>query len=118
MEWVPGVLVLLGLVAMRILFRRWLGRRWLAGELTLNQMAAAVALTGGAGIAALVFGWEIIANAAPLWLMLFPAVAFLLVFPFARWALVSFFPAPGSGDPDAPSLLEEATLQRIHRDPD
>jgi hypothetical protein len=118
MEWIPGVLVLVGLVGSRFLLRRWLFRRWLVGELTVNQMAGAFALTGGAGVAALVFGWEIVARGAPLWLMFFPLLVFLLVFPFARWVVSSFLPAPGSGNPEAASLLEESTLRHIHRDPD
>ena len=98
MDWVLGLLAVLGLVTTKILLRRSLLRRWLAGELTVNQMAAAIALTGGAGIATLVVAWEILVKGAEPWLLLIPAIALLLVYPFARWVVVSFFPAPARGE--------------------
>jgi hypothetical protein len=115
-EWIAAFLVLFGL---RWLLRRWFWRKWLAGDFSVNRAAIVLTLLTTPGLVLVAGLW--------LWLCGEPAPVFLLAlsvpllfggFLVGRWFLTSFAPAPGSGRIDAPSLLEESVLQRIHRDPD
>lgn len=110
-----SIAFLLALVAGLLLLRFWFWRGWLAGRFTLTQGALILSILTAPRIGIAFVVWYVLRGTLPPELLVL-ALWLPIQVPFVQWMLKSFAPAPGSGGTDAPSLLEEDVLGRVHRD--